>query len=172
MQKIFYALIIFCICNLSACDFRLRSAADLPATLHQLQFISDHPYETVSITLKKMLRSNGIQLHETSTGATAILHIVSEKFIQNVSGTSTFGSSQFTSITYCYTVVYTLADAKGKILIGPLTVAPAQTLQVNGNQMLGSQGQAEIIQAELARLACDQILNQLIAMRKFYVRSL
>ncbi len=155
--------VIFLACLLFGCGYHLRNRCELPPLLNRLFLCSDNPYGQFEQTLRHTLRSSGVLLVDSPQAAPITLRIESTKLY--TATTNVGPTSQARTYNVTYTVVYSLRNSCGIIILPPQTIVVSNTLMLNANQLLDSNNQLQMLELEMQRDAINQLYNQLSAER-------
>jgi LPS-assembly lipoprotein len=148
---------------LLGCGYHLRSQSELPPQLNRLFICSNNPYGQFEQTLRHTLRSSGVVLVDSPQEAFITLSIESTKLY--TATTNVGPTSQARTYNVTYTVIYSLRNSCGRVLLPPQTIVVSNTLLLNANQLLDSNNQLQMLELEMQRDAINQLYNQLSAER-------
>lgn len=144
---------------IAGCGFKLRSEKPLPPQLHSLYLVSSVPYGLLTLQLKQVIQSLGVQLIADPKEAQVTLRIFGENYITKTLTQSASASTK--EYTLYYQVQFQLEDKAGKIIYGPKLITTFRNYMVNDEQVLSSTVEQQSLQAEMQRDTMYQIINQL-----------
>jgi len=159
MKFLKYIILIYILCSLTACGFKLYSKEAIPPQLHTIYLQSNNPYGSLETSLKQTLTTQGIHFTDSAKHVPIILNISDTNFTHDNS--NTVSSSQATVYNFTYDVTFNLLDAHGKKIIKPQTVSATRTLTLNPNEVLDANPEVDTMKQEMERELIFKITNRL-----------
>ncbi|MCO5760508.1 MAG: hypothetical protein EP309_03630 [Gammaproteobacteria bacterium] len=145
---------------LSACGFHLRGAVDIPPHLLPV-FVEAGGGSLVGNQLRDQFQLSAIPLAPSAREARAIVRILGESRRSRVGALDRNGKIIATEIFL--DVRFDAREAGGKELVPPRSLELSRSFEDADVQVLGKQLEAEIIYADMAQDAANQILAMLRA---------
>jgi len=158
-KKILYFLSLISFFLLVSCGFHLQGERHLAPPLRRLFLVTNDPYGQLARTLKEYLKVSHVVLVSSPSEANTLLRILSDDASQELLSVS--GSQQTRQYNLRITVIFDIADANGKVLIGPQTLSETRTLTVQSNQVLGSSNEASLFYQQMRRTIAYGVLNRM-----------
>lgn len=155
-----------CCLFLAGCGFTLRTQNSLPPQLHNVYLQADNPYGQLEIAIKRELQASGVVMQESVNAAPFILHLAATSFTQT-SDTSNSPSTQARIYHLSLSASFSLLDAKGITVLAPQTVAFAQDLTLNANEIFDTSTQVDITKQNMQRALIIKIFNMLCSKQTF-----
>lgn len=153
-------LIVALIFSLTACGFHLVGTEPLPQGLQVLALDSNTPYDPFMAELRSNLLSRHVKI-VSSAQAPYTLHV------QNISLTTeetSVAASQYTrQYQVTYSVMFSITDKKGKVIVSPFNISAGQPVTMFNNQLLTNTNQVQEIQQTLKRQVMMQLFDHLQA---------
>jgi LPS-assembly lipoprotein len=145
---------------LSACGFRLRSAAEMPAALARTHITGLNQYDSLYIKLRRALRANGIKIVDAKQ-ATAILRIINRTRGRRVLSVSASGRVQEFEI---YMLVrFEVIGKKNPLRLKNQTLTTTRDFTFNVAQVLGKSSEAELLYENMENELVQLMLYRLEA---------
>lgn len=164
-NSIIYALLCTVVIFMSGCGFELRSQKSFPPQLNNIYYQADKPYGEVAINLKKELKSTGIAFADDVNHANIIFHLSEPTFSYN--NTSTGPSTQARVYNLSMSVVLSIADAKGRILLEPQTITATRDLTLQPNEIFDVSTQVDVTKHTMEQDLVMKIFNVLGSKKAF-----
>jgi LPS-assembly lipoprotein len=160
MIRIFSALILTL--ALSACGFHLRSAVALPSDLGPVRVVSHDPYSPLAQSLADALERAGASLAATDAGDdVATLQLHTERWGEMPIAVDQFGRAQEYSLRHA--VVFELRKADGSVFVPQQAVELSRDYVSPTAELVGTEGEREILARELRREMAAAILRRIEA---------
>ena len=153
---------------LAGCGFHLRNALLLPADLGPVQVDARDPHSDLATDLELALRRAGAEVvpmdAPSAEGEHAALRIVAERWGNTPISIDQFGRSQ--EFTLRYAVIFKLEDADGTALVPQQVIELARDYVSTPTQSIGTEGEREILAAEMRREMVSSILRRIDAVSR------
>ncbi len=104
MKFLKYIILIYILCSLTACGFKLYSKEAIPPQLHTIYLQSNNPYGSLETSLKQTLTTQGIHFTDSAKHVPIILNISDTNFTHDNS--NTVSSAQATVYNFTYDVTF------------------------------------------------------------------
>lgn len=154
-----YLCILMMLSLVTACGFHLRTQAIFPTALNPLYVQSSDPYGALTLELKQILRSQGIQLVEHRKEAKYTLEIRNQS--TSTSTLSQSASSSTTQYILYYNLTYAITKQDGTVAFGPKTITSQRNYTVNQAQVLSSNTQVDALTTEMQHDTISLMFDQL-----------
>ena len=151
--------IILLITLLCGCGFHLRGIVDIPRWLNNVCIIVQEANHDLEPLLQRRLEAYNVHINPDPALATYWLIIESDAIRQEISGISS--STVPRQYQLIYTLRFKLQRAKGEELIPSKQIIETRQATINGNRILGSNEEEDLLKAEMRRDAVIQIINRL-----------
>lgn len=143
---------------LTACGFHLRQPQSLPPQLQVIYLNTSTPNDPFIQTLSRVLVANNVSFADQKQ-AQSILNIIS---IQTTDSMNTGGGVSVSgSYTAYLSVVFSVTDQAGKVLIPPTTVKESQDFTSNATQVLSGSSTVNQLASQMRQALAQNIMNQL-----------
>lgn len=153
---------------LIGCGFTTYNINSLPPQLRQIYYQAEHPNEPFEISLKKRLKTAGINVLNEPTKSSLILNINSNYS----SGANTPASTNQARVyNLNYTTTIAINDFYKKNLIAPQTVTVTRDVTLQPNEVFEATSQIAIIKREMQQELVIKVLNVLSAPKTFQALS-
>ena len=151
------------ILSLSACGFRLREQAALPAALQELRIEVADPFSPIGQELGRALQRAGAALHEDATDKVAVLRVLSDAL--NTLPLSVSGTARVQESQVVHRVEFEVVDADGKVLLPREAIERRRDYRFDETQALGAAAEDELARKELRRDTLAALLRRIEALR-------
>jgi LPS-assembly lipoprotein len=147
--------------GLAACGFRLRGAQQLP---FDTVFVEAPPASPIGAELARSIRSGtSTAVVENRAAAKAVIQIVTEVRERDVLSVDAQGRAR--EYRSRLRVVFRVADAKGRDLLGATTIVVSRDLAVREEQILAREYEETQLYQDMLIDVAQQILRRLAAIR-------
>lgn len=146
---------------LSGCGFHLRGAAVLPPAMRDTLLEGIDRYSPLGDELANALSLAGGKLASDRGSATAVLHIVGERFDRRV--LSLGADRKANEYELHYQLTYKLLSPKGETLVPQQKVNTVRDYVFNSSEVLGKEQEEETLRSEMRGYAVRQMLQRLQA---------
>lgn len=144
---------------LTACGFHPQGELKLAAPLKKMYLQTSDPYGTLSRNLHDYLKMSHVQLVASASEADTVLEIERDTNSQEL--LSVAGTQQTRQYKLIVTVVFSLMDNRGHVLLPSQTLSESRTITVQANQILGSSNEANLYTQQMRRTLAYAIMNRL-----------
>lgn len=142
---------------LQGCGWRLAGTADLPSQMSPVFIQGLQTYAPLSMTLKRTLRRNGIEIAESKQEAATILSIYNRE--TNTRALSVMGDTgKVAEYELFDRIYYKLEDANGKVLMPEQTASVTEDYLNQEDEVLGKRREQETIRKEMHQKIAQQII--------------
>ncbi len=148
---------------ISGCGFHLRGKVDVPTWFNNVAIIKGQTHNDLASLLRMELQSQHIQVNSSESSADYWLILESDNVQQHI--TSVSSSTTPRQYQLIYTVHFKLQQRNGRDIIPEATLMITRQLTINGNRILGSNEEEELLKAEMRRDAVIQIMNRISQVR-------
>ena len=144
---------------LSACGFHLRDAVSLPQELGPLRVVSKDRYSPLADSLAAALERAGAVPADAEMDKVATLLIISERWGNTPLSVDAFGRSQ--EYTLKHAVIFEMRAADDTILVPQQAIELTRDYISAPTRSIGTDGEREILGAELQREMVSAILRRI-----------
>jgi LPS-assembly lipoprotein len=157
MTRILFAALLAL--ALSACGFHFRNAVSLPQGLGPLRVVATDPYSPLADSLAQALERAGATPAGATTEKVATLQILSERWGDTPLSVDAFGRSQ--EYTLRHAVIFEMRAADDSILVPQQAIELTRDYISAPTRSIGTDGEREILGAELQREMVSAILRRI-----------
>ncbi len=157
MTRILFAALLAL--ALSACGFHFRNAVSLPQGIGPLRVVSKDRYSPLADSLAGALERAGAVPADGTTDKVATLLIISERWGNTPLSVDAFGRSQ--EYTLRHAVIFEMRAADGTILVPQQAIELTRDYISAPTRSIGTDGEREILGAELQREMVSAILRRI-----------
>ena len=157
MTRILFAALLAL--ALSACGFHFRNAVSLPQGIGPLRVVSKDRYSPLGDSLAAALERAGAVPAGGTTDKVATLLIISERWGNTPLSVDAFGRSQ--EYTLRHAVIFEMRAADGTILVPQQAIELTRDYISAPTRSIGTDGEREILAAELQREMVSAILRRI-----------
>ena len=148
-----------CCIGLVACGIHPRGEKQFAPILHRLYLQTEDPYGQLARSLEQLFAVSHIQFVNTPQQASAILNILKITDAQTlISVDSTQQTRQYTLTT---TILFSLTDPAGRLLLPPETLSESRSFTMQSSQILGTSNEAALFYQLMHRALAYAIINRL-----------
>jgi len=144
---------------LQACGFQLRGFSNLPDHLGHLRLEADNLTTTQQSELSRQLERAGATLHRDDAAKPVVLN-VSLKSLSERKVVNSAGSNQ-TIVELSRQLQFSLTEASGDRLIDNKILVQSQNLELDDNNLLGSEGEKQRTLENLDKALFNSLMIQL-----------
>ena len=144
---------------LSACGFHFRNAVSLPQGLGPLRIVAKDRYSPLADSLAAALERAGAVPAGGTTDKVATLLIISERWGSTPLSVDAFGRSQ--EFTLRHAVIFEMRAADDTILVPQQAIELTRDYISAPTRSIGTDGEREILAAELQREMVSAILRRI-----------
>jgi len=143
----------------AGCGFHLRGMVDMPKWLDNIAIIVQQGHRYLEPLLKDELQTYTLHVNPNAESASYWLIIEHDEFQHQITSVSSSTTPRQYLLTYI--VTFKLQRRSGKDIIPPTRVVVTRQVTINGNRILGSNDEEDLLKGEMRRDAVIQILNRL-----------
>lgn len=159
MIAYFKYFILFSIFLLSACGFHLQGNMHLAKPLHRLYLKTDNPYGQLASGLKQYLRMSHVILVSSPHEGETILTILQNSQSKNL--LSVNSTTQTRQYALSVTVIFSITDTFGHLLLDPELLSESKVITVQANQVMGTSNEANLYFYQMRRTLIDAIMKRI-----------
>jgi len=156
MQK--WMILLLCTL-LSGCGFHLQGEKQLAKPLRKMYLQTPDPYGYLARNLQQSLKMSHVQLVSSPEQADTILAI--DQDLNSQIFLSSSGTNQTRQYNLKVTVIFSILDSKGRVLLPPQTLEETRTITVQSNRILGSSNEATLFYQQMRRSLAYAIMNRI-----------
>lgn len=160
MNRLLRASLLFSTLALSACGFRLRQSAALPASMQHVH-LSISGGGDLQRNLARALEDSGVTVEDESAPGVAELKIPVAQFSTDTLSVS--GGARVTEYTVTYQVQFEVDDANGQMLVPQQRIDMSRDYSYDAANTIGTEAQVEEIHRSLNDDMVQSILFRLQA---------
>lgn len=154
-------IIVFALCCLTACGFKLRGMGDVPTWLNNVSIVVQNGHKDLASLLKDQLHARRIRINPDPAKADYLLIIEQDSLQQKITNVSASTTPRQYQLLYTLTWSLVTTHGKSKALAPSQLVAVTRQLTVNNNRILGSDSEEVMITRAMRQDAVMQILDRL-----------
>lgn len=155
-------LLSLSILGLTACGWQLRGTGGEP-TIQRLHLDTNNPNSLFTQVLTRHLESSGIELVKNATDAEYSLNILEEKSTKRTATIS--ASARVSERLLNEQVKYLVIRQEGTIVIEPSIASVERIFEYNEDNVLATDDEARLLQAEMYSDLARQISNRLLQLK-------
>lgn len=149
--------------GLSACGWHLRGAQPIPEELKTLHLSVPGEYAQLKRTLKRSLRTFGVNVQEQAGDAPLSLEVIElDNHRRTVSTSSRGKDAEYELTTY---LTYQLKDKQGTVLLGPETISTERIYLFDPNRVASSSEEERLLRAEMQEALIQILIRRYQATR-------
>lgn len=152
-------LLIFLTTLLIGCGFHFQGAMQLAPQLHHMYLKTPDPYGTLSRSLQQYLKMSNVRFASSPATATTILDILQDNTSEELLSVSS--TQQTRQYNLRVTVLFTISDAKGRIIVPAQVVTETRVITVQSDQVLGRSNEANLYYQQMRRSIAYAIMNRI-----------
>ncbi|HSW69673.1 MAG TPA: LPS assembly lipoprotein LptE [Gammaproteobacteria bacterium] len=154
-----WIFLCFTVVCLSSCGFQLRGSAPLSPPLKILYIQTADPYGQLTRNLRDYLTMSGVELTDTPSHASTILHIINETQSQQLLSVS--GTQQTRQYSLVLAVTFEILNPKGSVLMPPTTLSENRTFTTLSDQILGGTNEQNTLYQQMRIAIIYDIMSRL-----------
>ncbi|MDB6098481.1 MAG: LPS-assembly lipoprotein [Gammaproteobacteria bacterium] len=154
--------ILFSVCALTACGFRLAGSEPLPAVMARPFLSLKDPYTDFAREFEHQLKSSGATLQLNSAAATATVEVTKDLVQQRTLAVS--AKNIPTEYELTYTVTFGVHGG-GKELLAPQTISLSKDFSYDETLQLAKEHEADILRQQMARDLVSIALRRLTSLK-------
>jgi LPS-assembly lipoprotein len=154
--------ILFSVCALTACGFRLAGSEPLPAVMARPFLSLKDPYTDFAREFEHQLKSSGATLQLNSAAATATVEVTKDLVQQRTLAVS--AKNIPTEYELTYTVTFSVHGG-GKELLAPQTISLSKDFSYDETLQLAKEHEADILRQQMARDLVSIALRRLTSLK-------
>jgi|GEM_PF-4726533 len=143
------------------CGFTMRGYTSFPPQLRTLYFQAENPYAPLESSLKKKLRASGVVVVDNVNTAPFVFNMSTVNFGYSSDSTSTGPSTQARIYHVSLTTTFSIADAKGRTVLGPQIISHTQDLTLNANELFDTSTKVDTVKQKLQQILIAKIFDLL-----------
>jgi LPS-assembly lipoprotein len=148
---------------LTACGFHPQGDMRLAQPLKKMYLQTPDPYGTLAHNLHDYLKMSKVILVSSSSEADTVLAVERDSNAQEL--LSVAGTQQTRQYKLIATVIFSVSDRKGRVILAPQTLSETRTITVQANQILGSSNEAKLYEQQMRRALAIAIMNRLASVQ-------
>ncbi len=143
----------------SGCGFHLRGMVDMPAWLKNVAIIVPQAHRELASLLTDQLLAYNVNISTDPAIADYWLIIEDDNTQQQIASISS--STTPRQYQLIYTLHFKLQRAKGKDIMSSNQIVVTRQVTINGDRILGSNKEEELLKAEMKKDAVIQLINRI-----------
>jgi len=153
-------LVVSMLLLLAGCGFHLRGDVNLAADLQRIHIKGVSQYSTLGTALTRSLRSQGVEVVESPTSASAILKIEKPDYNRRLLSVNAV-SGKVNEYELQYSLNVTLLDRSGKVLLASQQLRQLRDFTFDRDRVLGKGNEEARLKKDMERDLAAQILRRL-----------
>lgn len=149
---------------LTACGFKLRGIAEIPAWLNQVAIVMENASRNLEPLLQDQLTAYHVSVSPTKTQAHYWLVIEKDNFQKQITNIS--ASTTPRQYLLLYSVQFSLLKNNGVALLQSNTVSVTRQFTLNNDRILGSDYEEMTFKQEMERDAASLIISRISAAKQ------
>jgi len=158
-------LVVSMLLLLAGCGFHLRGEVSLSAELQRIHIKGVSQYSTLGTALKRSLRSQGVEIVDSPTAASAILKISEPDYSRRLLSVNAV-SGKVNEYEIQYSLNVTLLDRGGKVLLKQQQLRQLRDFTFDRDRVLGKGNEEARLRTDMERDLAAQVLRRLQAYRR------